>query len=139
MNLFLILSIKCHKYIGASILINLLRIKNCELLSLQIFKDFIIKLHYSWYFSLLRRELFKRLIFNCFRFSIYLNSGAKIGYLSLIPNNFRTTLTGVNILDETSDTDVLLVLNRPGGPLTSSDPIFGRSRISFNDELTATY
>lgn len=45
-NLFLILSIKCHKYIGASILINLLRIKNCDLLSLQIFKDFIIKLHY---------------------------------------------------------------------------------------------
>lgn len=43
-NLFLILSIKCHKYIGASILINLLRIKNCELLSLQIFKDFYNKI-----------------------------------------------------------------------------------------------
>ncbi|CAK9824178.1 hypothetical protein ANTRET_LOCUS2386 [Anthophora retusa] len=52
-----------------------------------------------------------------------------------------TTLTGVNILDKTLDTNVTvpLVLNSPGGPLTSLDPIFRRSRISFNDEFTATY
>lgn len=52
-----------------------------------------------------------------------------------------TTLTCVNILGQTSDTNVMvpLVLNSPGGPLTSFDPICTRSQISFNDELTATY
>lgn len=53
-------------------------------------------------------------------------------------SNVPTALTGVNILHETSDTNVMVlhILNRPGGPLTSFDPIFGRSQ---TDKLTATY
>lgn len=53
-------------------------------------------------------------------------------------SNVPSALTGVNILDETSDTNVMVlrVLNRPGGPLTSFHPIFGRSQ---TDKLTATY
>ncbi|CAK9808700.1 hypothetical protein ANTQUA_LOCUS5712 [Anthophora quadrimaculata] len=64
-----------------------------------------------------------------------------IPLVSLLHSFEATTLTGVNILDKILDTNVTvpLVLNSPGGPLTSLDPIFRRSRISFNDEFTATY
>lgn len=62
----------------------------------------------------------------------------KINAQPATDSNVPTALTGVNILDETSDTNVMVlhILNRPGGPLTSFDPIFGPSR---TDKLTATY